>query len=67
MTIVEIKARMYDLIIERDEIQFFANKEIESLHKQSAEIKQSAESRIKPLQDELNNLYNQLNTPNDKE
>lgn len=65
MTTIEIKARMFDLITEKDKIKFEANEVLTSLQNQANAIKQELAYKLIPIDNELNKLNNKLNTPDD--
>jgi len=61
MSEIEIKAQMYDLITQRDQIEYDTNQSLISLEKQANEIKQGANIALRPIIDKLTELHNQLN------
>jgi len=65
MTTIEIKARMFDLIVDKDKINFEANEVLTSLQNQANAIKQELTYKLMPIDNELNELNNKLNAPDD--
>ena len=58
---------MFDLISERDQIQFNGNQIISALQKQADEINQELAYKIAPITKELIELNNQLNSTTDEQ
>jgi len=61
MSEIEIKAQMYDLITQKDQIEYDLHNNLKSLESQSNQLKQKASVEIKPIIDKLIELQSLLN------
>lgn len=61
MSEIEIKAQMFDLITQKDQIEFDLHNELKALELRSNELKQNANIALKPIVEKLTELHNKLN------